>query len=171
MISLMPVVLANEDGSYSEPHKRSHASLVVLSDEMSPDEISTELGFAPDQWALQGEFESHPPGTERFRRSRPYPHNTWTLQSRLDESAEPEMHLADVIERIGDRAQRVADLAANPRVHSARLWLALHINNENPGISLSGVLIRDLAVLTTGIEIDIYVELDEEGATPKAGLR
>lgn len=163
----MPIVLANEDGSYTPPRKRSRASLVVLSDVLSPDEISTELCLAPDRWALRGEFESHPPGTERFRRSRPYPHNTWTMESRLPETAEPEMHLADVLERIGAKARRVADIAAEPRIHSARLWLALHIDNENPGISLSGALIRDLAALATGVEIDVYVEFDEETSTPE----
>jgi hypothetical protein len=89
------------------------------------------------------------------------------MESRLPETAEPEMHLADVLERIGAKARRVADIAAEPRIHSARLWLALHIDNENPGISLSGALIRDLAALATGVEIDVYVEFDEETSTPE----
>ncbi len=157
----MPIVLANEDGSYVEPVKTSRVSLVVLSDELRPQQITAALGLQPDEWALRGELESHPPG--RWKRSRPHPHHTWKLASRLPESAEPEAHLADVLDRLGSAADRVADLKSDLRIHSVRLWLFLQIDNENPGIGLDATLLSRLAELGTGLDIDVYVDLADAG--------
>jgi hypothetical protein len=164
----MPIVLANEDGSYVEPHKTSTASLWVLSDELTPDEISQALRLRPDRWHMRGEVEAHPPET-RWRRSRPFPHNAWTLDSRLAETSEPEEHIADLLDRIGDRAELVASLAADARVHSVRLWLTLRIDNANPGIELNATLIARLATIGTNLAVDVYVDFGDESPAEESG--
>jgi hypothetical protein len=148
----MPIVLANEDGSYTEPIKRSRARLVVLSDDMDADEISRLITLAPDQSAMRG---------DQMRGPRTYPHNTWHVESQLPESADPEDHLDELLNRLEPAADSIAALIADPRIHSVRMWLWLHIDNANPGISLSPALTDRVARLGTGIEIDIYVDLDD----------
>jgi hypothetical protein len=160
----MPIFLANEDGTYVAARTRSNARLVVLSVERTPDEISARLGLTPDRWWLAGEFESHP-RDPRFHPSRPKPFNGWELESRLPEDASPDAHLVDLLDRIGDAADKLADLIADPGIHSVRLWLGHFSDNENPGFSLSAELMHRLARLGTGLEVDVYVspelEVDE----------
>jgi hypothetical protein len=157
----MPIVLANEDGSYVEPHKTSRASLWVLSDEFTPDQISAVLGLSPDRWHVRGGFGVQPPET-RWRQSHPNPHHAWTLDSRLPETSAPEDHIADLLDRIGDRADAVASLASDPRMHSVRLWVVLRIDNANPGIELPAVLIARLASIGTNLAVDVYVDLEDD---------
>ena len=155
----VPIILQRGDGSYPEPCTSSRARLTVLSEGISPDEISAELNLAPDRWWLRGEFGSHP--TEG-RRRRPNPFNGWELASRLPESAPPEAHLLDLVERIGSAAPRVARLVANPAVHSVIVRLGHHTDNWNPGIELSDSLMRKLIALGTGVFFDIYAVEDDE---------
>lgn len=159
MIETMPIFLANEDGTFVPARTRSSASLVVLSVERLPDQITTHLGMPPDRWCLAGEFQSHPqdPG---WRRSRPYPSNVWELRSRLPGDAAPDAHLVDLLDRIGDAADKVADLVVDPEIHSVRLWLGHHSDNVNPGFSLNAELLKRLDRLATGLEVDVYA-LDE----------
>jgi hypothetical protein len=152
----VPILLANEDGSYDLPVTRSRASLVALSDELTPQEVSARLGLEPDRWWLAGEFGSHPPDAA-VRRSRPQRFNGWQLTSQLDEGAAAEAHLRDLLERIGDAAQGVALLVTDPRIH-VRVWLHHHTDNSNPGLSLTPEALELLVALGAGIEIDVYVE-------------
>jgi hypothetical protein len=159
MIDGMPIFLANEDGTYVPARTTSSASLVILSVERRPDEITTHLGMTPDRWWLAGEFESHPQDP-RWRRSRPHPFDGWELASRLPEDAAPDAHLVDLLDRIGDAADRVSALVADPRIRSVRLWLVHHSDNENPGFSLNAALVERLNRLGTGLDVDVYA-LDE----------
>lgn len=159
MIEAMPIFLANEDGTFVPARTSSSARLVVLSVKRLPDEITTHLGMTPDRWWLAGEFESHPQDP-RWRPSRPKPFNGWELESRLPEDAAPDAHLVDLLDRIGDAADKVADLVADPEIHSVRLWLGHHSDNVNPGFSLNAALVKRLDRLGTGLEVDVYA-LDE----------
>jgi len=156
MIHVMPIFLANEDGTYVPARTSSSARLVVLSQDQRPEDISARLGLTPDRWWLAGEFESHPQDP-RWRPSRPKPFNGWELESRLPEDAAPDAHLTDLLDRIGEAADKVADLAMDPRIHSARVWVGHHTDNENPGFSLSPDLVARLTRLATGLEVDVYV--------------
>ena len=127
----MPIFLANEDGSYTPAQTNSSARLVVLSDDLPPDEIGEALGLTPDRWWLRGEFDSHP-RDERWRRSRPHPFNGWEVGSRLPKDAPPDEHLLDLLDRIGSANHRVAGLVVHPRIHSVRVWLGHFTDNENP---------------------------------------
>jgi hypothetical protein len=152
----MPIFLSDENGNHQPARTDSGAELVVLSDDLTPSEVGTELGLVADCWWLRGEFVSHPQ-EERWHRSRPYPHNGWTLASRLPKSEPAEKHLADLLERIGPHARRVSELASDPRIVSARLWLVHHTDNENPGFSLSDWLLKRVVALGVGLDADVYV--------------
>ena len=153
--------MANEDGTFVPARTSSSARLVVLSVERTPDEITAHLGLTPDRWALAGEFGSHPQDP-RWRPSRPNPYNVWELESRLTADASPDAHLVDVLDLIGDAADKVADLTADTRIHSVRLWLGHHSDNVNPGFSLNADLMNRLGRLGTGLEVDVYALSVEE---------
>jgi hypothetical protein len=162
MIGAMPIFLANEDGTYVPARTSSSARLVVLSVERTPDEITAHLGMTPNRWWLAGEFGSHPQDP-RWRPSRPKRFNGWELESRLPADAPPDAHLVDLLDLIGDAADKVAELTADPRIHSVRLWLGHYTDNENPGFSLNAEFVNRLFRLGTGIEIDVYVSSELVG--------
>ena len=151
----MPIVLAGEDGSYVEPHKTASARLVILSGELDPDEISGLVGLSPDRSAMRG---------DQMRGPRRYPYHSWQLESGLSETANPEDHLDALLERLAPAASAIGTLVVHPQIHSVRVWLGLHIDNANPGLSLSDSHIRRLALIGTGVEIDVYVDGEVEPA-------
>ena len=124
--------------------------LVILSDELRPDDISRMLGLDPDTAGIRG---------EPMRGARPYPHHTWRLESWLPKDTNPEEHVDRLLDRLDASTASIASLAADPRIHSIRLWLSMHIDNANPGLSLPDPLIHRIARLGTGLEIDIYVDV------------
>ena len=144
----MPTYFADEDGNYTPEKASARARLVVLSDELSPEELTELLGMAPDVSWRMGE-----PG----RGGRPHPHHGWELESRLRQDRPPEEQLTDLLERLAPIAPAIASLANNPAVFGARLWLVRHGENWNPGVSLSVESIRQVDALGLGLEIDIYV--------------
>ena len=152
----MPILWANEDGSFVLPRTRSSARLVVLSNDVPPTEISARLGLEPDRWWLAGELGTHPQDP-RWRQSRPQRFNGWALESKLAEEAAAEVHLGDLLDRIGDAADEVASLTTDPRIHSVLVRLGHHTDNENPGFSLNPGLVERLVRLGAGLEIDVYV--------------
>lgn len=156
----MPILLQKDDGSYQEPRTSSRARLVVLSEVMSPDEISSELKLAPDRWWLRGEFVTYPT-EKRWRRSRPHPFNGWEFGSRLPESAPPEAHLLDLVTRIGSSAPLVARLVNNSAIKSVQLRLVHNSDNVNPGMSLDDSLLKQVVALGTGVEFEVYALLDD----------
>lgn len=156
----MPILLQKDDGSYQEPRTSSSARLVVLSEAMSPDEVTAELKLAPDRWWIRGEFVSYPTG-DRRRRSRPNPFNGWEFGSRLPESSPPEAHLLDLVTRIGSSAPRVARLVTNAAIKSVQLRLVHQSDNINPGMSLDDSLLKQVVALGTGIELEVYALMDE----------
>jgi uncharacterized protein DUF4279 len=158
----MPIFMANEDGSFVPARTTSRASLVVLSVERTADDITAQLGILPDRWWRAGEVGSHPQDP-RWRPSRPKHFNGWELGSRLAEEAPPDAHVVDLLDVIGDAAERVADIAADQRIHSVRLWLAHHSDNVNPGFSLNTDLMKRLARLGASLDIDVYALSESEG--------
>ena len=156
----MPTYLADEHGNYTPESVRAEARLVVLSDELSPEEMTNRLGMAPDTSWRRGESN---------RGGRPYEHHGWELHSRLAEETAPEEHLTDLLERLAPIAETVAALATDPAVFRARLWLVRVGQNWNPGLSLSVETIRRVDVLGIGLEIDIYISGAGEHALRELG--
>jgi hypothetical protein len=156
----MPIFVIDENGNYQPARTDSGASLVVLSDELTPSDVGTELGLVADRWWLRGEFVSHPQD-ERWHRSRPHSHNGWELASRLPEVEPVEKHLVELLERFGPQARRVSELVSDPRIVSIRLSLGHHTNNENPGFSFSDWLLKQVVALGVGLDLDVYVIQDE----------
>jgi len=83
--------------------------------------------------------------------------NGWALESKLAEEAAAEVHLGDLLDRVGDAADEVASLTTDPRIHSVLVRLGHHTDNENPGFSLNPGLVERLVRLGAGLEIDVYV--------------
>ncbi|HEV8252447.1 MAG TPA: DUF4279 domain-containing protein [Candidatus Limnocylindria bacterium] len=156
----MPTYFADEDGTYTPEKVSARARLVVLSDELLPEELTELLGMAPDKSWRSGE-----PTTG----GRPYRHSGWELASRLPPDRPPEDQLTDLLERLAPIAPAVTSLANNPAVFSVRLSLVRHGENWNPGLSLSLQAIRQMDSLGVGLEIDIYVSEAGKQDLPDVG--
>ena len=144
----MPTYFADEDGNYTPEKVSARARLVVLSDELTPEEMTALLGMAPDTSWRMGELTTG---------GRPYRHHGWQLDSRLTKDRPAEEQLSDLLERLAPIAPAVSSIANNPATFRARLWLVRDGDNWNPGLSLSPVSVRQIDALGVGLEIDIYV--------------
>lgn len=130
------------------------AHLTILSTVLSADVLAELLGIRPD---------------ERWERgTRPHARGKFagcSLGSRLPDTAAPDAHLADLLERLGPVAANVRSLVGDNRVHSVRLWVYHSIPNWNPGLSIPAPVVERINSLGTGLEVDVYVT---EGAAPIA---
>jgi len=131
---------------FTPPPARSSASLVILSEDLSGEELTDLVGLPPQERWDRGDH-SYAPG--RFA--------GYKLGSRLAESATPEEHLTDLLDQIEPVTARVQALVGDARIASVRVWLGHHIPNWNPGLSLSAGHLMRLDKLGAGLEIDIYV--------------
>jgi hypothetical protein len=153
----MPTYFTDEDGNYAAERTRSRASVVFLSNELKPAQVTERLGLSPDRSWLQGDTR---PGGQR------QPHHGWMIESRIREDRPPEEHIADLIERLARFAPGLAELARDPAIVSAQFRLYRHGENWNPGLSLSPELIRGLDALGLGFDADLYVSTDEIAPLP-----
>ena len=132
--------------NFAPPPTRSSASLIVLSEDLSAQELAELVGLpAHERWD-RGD-RAYAPG--RFA--------GYKLSSRLAESETPAEHLTDLLDQIEPITSRVRALVVDGRISSVRVWLGYHIPNWNPGLSLSADHLARLDELEAGLEIDIYV--------------
>ena len=148
----MPTYFTREDGSYVPERARSRASLVVLSDELMSDVLTSRLGIPPDQAWQRG---------QRSPGASPHVHHGVAFESGISEERAPNEHIADLVERLRPIAAQIAELARDPAILSVRFWVSHHGQNWNPGLSLTTDLIRGLESLGVGLEIDFYVVPDD----------
>jgi len=142
----VPTYLVDASRSFDPPPAKSAAHLTVLSATLSGDALAELLGASPDErWDR---------GTKPQARGR---YAGVSLGSRLAETAPPDAHLADLLERLGPAALNVRSLLADDRVHSVRLWVYHSLPNWNPGLSIPADLLERISALGTGLDIDVYV--------------
>jgi hypothetical protein len=109
---------------------RSSAQLVILSAEVSPGDLATAVGLAPDESWRKGDRQS-----ERVRRTRPL--NGIVYESGLAERLPPHDHLVALIERLGPYSDSIAALVARPSTESVTVWLVEHTESDMTDISAS----------------------------------
>ena len=82
------------------------------------------------------------------------------MESGLDEDASVNEHLAALLTRLSPAAEALRTIASTEGI-KCKLWLVEHIENWNPGISLSPEEVD--AVARTGAELDIDIYVYEPG--------
>ena len=144
--SVVPTYYLNEPGDFNPPPTTSMAHITVLSERLSGIELAALLGIVPD---------------ERWERGdRPHARGKYagcSVGSRLTETASPDAHLADLLDRLDPIASNVRALVADDRVFSVRLWVYHSIPNWNPGLSFAAPILERISSMGTGLELDIYV--------------
>jgi hypothetical protein len=142
----VPTYFVDDPSSFSPPPTRSTAHLTVLSERLSGNVLAELLGMSPD---------------ERWDRgTKPHAGGKYagcSVSSRPADTASPDAHLADLVDRLDPVASNVRSLVADDRVFSVRLWLYHSIPNWNPGLSLPAHLLERINSMGTGLEIDVYV--------------
>lgn len=146
----MPTYLQSDIDTYTPANSQTRVRLTLLSESLSPDEISERLGLAADRsWRL---------GERRGRSRVNQRYHGWQLDSKLPADASTEEHLDELLSRLTPRARALQRLTADRgAVVSARLWISHHIDNWNPGIEILPRHLALIARLGVSLALDIYV--------------
>lgn len=144
--------------------ERTYAHLTVQSESLSPAEMEEALGIRPDVSWKKG--DPHRLGLpERLRRS-----NAVVIESTLErDNADPHDHIEDLLKRLTPNAKAIKRLAEDGRVHSARPWLYWSTAAENPGLSFPHETLRAITDLGVSLELDIYVDTEDDGRPSQEG--
>lgn len=124
---------------------RAYVRLRVLSKNLTPEEISEVIGMGCDSSWRIGDFRRHTTIREK--------ENGWVLDSRLDPTIPLEEHIRALLARISDRSERIRGLAA---ANSVELSCAVYAKDV-PALNFDNLLIRQIAVLGAGLDVDLYL--------------
>jgi uncharacterized protein DUF4279 len=142
----VPTYFVDDLDAFSPPPTNSTAHLTILSETLSGIALADLLGIRPDGRWDRGE---KPHARGKFAGC--------SVGSRLPDTASPDAHLADLLDRLDPVASNVRALVADHRVFSVRLWVYHRIANWNPGLSFAAPLLERISSMGTGLELDIYV--------------
>jgi hypothetical protein len=143
---IVPTYFVDDQGEFNPPPTRSMAHLTVLSETLSGMQLASLVGIVPDERWDRGD-RPHAPGK----------YAGCKVGSRLNDTASPDAHLADLLDRLDPVASNIRLLVADDRVFSVRLWVYHSIPNWNPGLSFAAPLLERVSSMGTGLELDIYV--------------
>ena len=130
----------------------TRVSLVVLSETMGAGEMAALIGLEPDKAWDSGELR-RPGHRQRFH---------GISIDVIDEiERDPEAQLDRLLARLDVAADRVAELADRPEVHSAKIWLH-NSTPDNPKLSLAPAQLERLARLGVQLEFDSYFCPEDE---------
>jgi hypothetical protein len=133
----------------------TRAHLTILSDGLAAAELEALIGLKPDGAWTKG--DQMPGGT----RGRSF--NGVVYESRVDEvPGEPEAHVESLVRRLDPYAERIAALAGELRVESARLWVVIHTTGHNPAYAFSPETLGILGRMGVELDVDVYVHHDDE---------
>jgi hypothetical protein len=141
----MPTWFVEDPSKSMPPPSTSGAHLTLLSESIDTTALTAQVGMTPDEAWERGE---RPNAAGKFAGI--------TFRSNLSDAAAPGNHLDALLERLAPVTAQIAAAAADDGL-IVRLWLVHRVENWNPGLSLSGDLIRRIDALGAGIEVDIYV--------------
>jgi len=117
----------------------------TVSGDFDPAVITQQLGMQPSESWQKGDLN------ERTRYERKS--SRWSLNSRLDHSADLEEHVRDVLDQIRHHAATIRRIG-----QEFKCWIQLvgYFYKVYPGFGLDPDLIADMALLNVGIDCDFY---------------
>jgi hypothetical protein len=134
------------------PGSRNRASLVVHSDDLTPEEITNVLHVKPTA--------SLKKGSSRTPASKPVESHTWSLECVVDRDVRIEHHIEWLLDQIEPRKQEFAALLAEGRC-TARIQAAIADESGQYPLTLDAELLRRL----TAAPIDLWLTAWMSGGT------
>jgi len=123
----------------------TYRAYFTLVGEFDPVEISARLGLEPTRSWKKGDLN---PRTERERN-----HSRWCLDSRLDQTAALEAHVADVLEQLRPYSTAVERIRSEV---DGGMQLVAYFYSDYPGFALDASVLAELGGLKLGIDCDFY---------------
>jgi len=146
---------------------QSEAVLVILSEDLSANDLADAVGLSPDRSWNRGDMM-------RVGRPRRAYHGV-EFRSRLDPAMDPDDHLADLLARVSPHRDQLKKLAARLNASSqrkdlVRVWVTHLTSNGMPGYDFSPDQLRQVNDLGAylGISIDFNIECPEPESLPSS---
>lgn len=127
--------------------KRSRASLVITSDQISAKEIEERIGLSGDELIEKGIRLSDRPG------SKTYDHSLWKISDEVEEEFPLDAHLAALMRLLEDR---VTNLEALGKVCKIEIWCFVSFEVSQCGFAFPSSLLGQIARLSCDLIFDIY---------------
>ena len=122
-----------------------HVYFAVFAFGDDPAVVTRAMGVEPTKAWVKGE----PTGKGRGVHT----HSRWVLQSTLPFAEPIEAHFENLLPRLEDRLEAVADVRER---FEARLAVAAYWYEVNPGFRLSASVIQRVAALGLDVDFDLY---------------
>ncbi len=123
------------------------AKLGIFSDIIPPDKISEIVGIKPDKSYLKGERR----GKTKIQQKE----NGWIIYSKVGRNAPLQDHINNLIERIENHTDQIANIAKNQDVEvelGCTVW-----SDDRPPLYFTKEQISILNKICAGIDIDLYM--------------
>ncbi len=131
------------------------ASLSIIAQDLSPDEITVLLKCVPTRSFRAGDVKSprHP--------EQHWKHGGWLLETTLGRQANLEAQIADLLGRV------TKDVAVWQRItkrFSVRIFCGIFMTHENEGFGLTSDILAQLASYGLSVDFDLYgaIQSDED---------
>jgi Domain of unknown function (DUF4279) len=131
---------------------RSHARIKIVSQTLTPEDITNLMRLSPDRVRCAGEARPHTIIIENT--------NCWELDSGLPDHHELPEHIDSVLRRIEVCASQLVALAETGTIE-VLLSCIVHASTE-PSLSLSKSAIKALARICAEVDFDLYIGEDDE---------
>jgi hypothetical protein len=148
----MPIILEGDP----PPRQESDARIVLLSTDVTAEVMSERTGLLADHTWRRG---------ERSQFGAAHRYHGWELASRAPRKATVDVHMEDVLGRLGPTPERLAEFLRDETRVLGQFRIVHRIENWNPGFHLSSATVERLARLRLDLEIDIYTFEEGELAT------
>lgn len=133
------------------------ATLTVLLDSDDPHSALRALNAPADREWRRGEKRSR-------LVSGAHPYSGFELSSSLAQTADPNKHAEQLIQRLRPLAPALRVIGRHPATHSIRFTVAEHSVSDNPMIGLDAASISLLAAIGAEVIVDVYTDDEDEGA-------
>lgn len=146
----MPTYRTTSSGTYVPAHERTTVALTLLSETLTPEAIADRVSLRPDRsWRAGDRRSARSTATQRY--------NGWEISSGLAPPATAADHVSALLSRVAAHTTQIRMLiSTDSALRSARLWIAHHTENWNPGLELSQEHLAALSDLGVSVALDVY---------------
>ncbi|MFE1746281.1 DUF4279 domain-containing protein [Coleofasciculus sp. H7-2] len=123
------------------------AAFTLTGFDFNPEEITAKVGIIPTKIWKVGDL-IHPKAGIRRKR------NGWSLESKLEKSAELEDHIKSVLEQIQPGWLPMVEISSR---YEAEIDCVVYVRGQVPAIHFDKDIVEQAAKLNAEIDVDLYV--------------
>ncbi|MGV0025828.1 DUF4279 domain-containing protein [Phormidesmis priestleyi] len=127
------------------------ASFTLTGLDFEPEEITAKTGITPTKTWVKGDL-IHPKAKIQQE------HNGWSLQSKLEKSADLQDHVQSVLEQLKPGWRSLIEICSH---HFAEIDCVIYTSGQIPAIHFDKAIVEQISKLNAEIDVDLYILLEQ----------